>query len=504
MPSSFCPNCQKVKLIKCKILRSNHPDRGREYLVCSGCSSQWFLDDPDLPMALSASQSDHKSKKSFWEKLGSWGAPNNVPDHLGQLHPATYVLPPLHDYPPVLLPISGPARRSFSSFPKSADSSHPSLLHSPSSIPPHSPSHSTNLPKSPSGTSIHTHQPSITPSVLPSKINSSSSSQAAFQLESSSDHSHQDLVNSPLTPTELEPTHQIPQFDQKSQPKSPSLAVDQEERSRFDLLTKIATSPPPPLSSLLDQIDNNNLDQISDRSSLHHPQTVSENHPTESLSSQEEQYRQTLMKVAMTPLPISPISHLSYLVPTGTLSPHQNPLPDLQLDISAYTKHISHRLDQAILNSPFIHYNHLSTPHSEFMPNPPTFASQSSPPQHSNHPTPNHSPTLSARLAPRSYNQTDYRKSSSNLSHPQSPNYNNSINQNLSPRLGSLTADAVRRLESLTPHYDKSLKSASRAASLPAPPSHFGSVIGSLNNNKRSMSGRLSPASAGTQSPLFR
>ncbi|KNZ50045.1 hypothetical protein VP01_462g4 [Puccinia sorghi] len=104
----LCPSCQKSKLVRCKILRVTDTNYGREYVACSACSSRWFLDDPNRPLGLVS----EKPRQSFWKKLATIGSPHNVPDADGILHAATYVFPPPHEYPSLIVPLPKPDRRS--------------------------------------------------------------------------------------------------------------------------------------------------------------------------------------------------------------------------------------------------------------------------------------------------------------------------------------------------------------------------------------------------------
>jgi len=132
----LCPSCQKSKLVRCKILRVTDPDYGREYVACSACTSRWFLDDPSRPLGLVS----EKPRQSFWKKLATIGSPHNVPDADGILHAATYVFPPPHEYPSLIVPLPKSDRRSppFASAPFSPIAG-PSDLDLPPPPPPREP-----------------------------------------------------------------------------------------------------------------------------------------------------------------------------------------------------------------------------------------------------------------------------------------------------------------------------------------------------------------------------
>lgn len=102
----ICPKCTKSNLVHCKILHQTDPNFGKDYHACSNCQSKWYDDDPDLPKP----EPESKKKKSVWERLGTWGSPS-LPD--GMNHTATYIFPPVHDYPQMVFPVTGNLKPNF-------------------------------------------------------------------------------------------------------------------------------------------------------------------------------------------------------------------------------------------------------------------------------------------------------------------------------------------------------------------------------------------------------
>ncbi|KAH9459670.1 hypothetical protein Pst134EB_007900 [Puccinia striiformis f. sp. tritici] len=384
----LCPSCQKVKLVRCKILRTDDADYGREYVACSACSSRWFLDDPERPLGLVSD----KPKESIWKKIATWGAPHNVPDASGILHAATYVLPPVHEYPSLLVPISSPpVRRSLNLIPPARSSPDPAPA-SPAAGPSEL---GLDLPPPPPPP-----EPELDPLPPPEEVNipDRASIEAADQLESpvedgppssqKGDEPQQaeQFSEEPIpTPQAASPAPEKPASEFKpddvasaaetshqseSQIKLPPASnLDIEEQARFDVLSRIASThgTPSRAPTCLPEEDHRQPSRPqSIRASEYEPSLNSKTPKSGPLSPEEQHLRETLLRIVSTPCPPTPKVYTTLLSPkvatqeliTATSQANEQ-------EVAEYAKSIASRLDQAIQNSPFIPKNTPKTPHTQ-------------------------------------------------------------------------------------------------------------------------------------------
>ncbi|EGG00385.1 uncharacterized protein MELLADRAFT_73193, partial [Melampsora larici-populina 98AG31] len=210
----ICPNCPKSNLIHCKVLHQTDPNFGKEYHACSNCQSKWYDDDPNLPKP----EPESKKKKSVWERLGTWGSPS-LPD--GMNHTATYIFPPVHDYPQMVFPITGNLKPNFVNSDRMSTQAGKDPINPPVAQP--TPSvHDLDIQPAPPPPAPSIHESIREPSPIPP----------------------------PPEPTpEAVPEPEIPQSVQQ-------LIEEEEENALYEKLLKVATdSPlPTPLNKPIDEL----------------------------------------------------------------------------------------------------------------------------------------------------------------------------------------------------------------------------------------------------------
>ncbi|KAA1109906.1 hypothetical protein PGT21_002539 [Puccinia graminis f. sp. tritici] len=522
----LCPSCQKVKLIRCKILRTEDPDYGREYVACSACSSRWFLDDPNRPPGLVSD----KPKQSIWKKLGTWGAPHNVPDSSGVLRAATYVLPPVHEYPSLLVPVSNSNRRSLLIPPAAPDPSPVSPAAGPSELdlPPPPPPREPELDPLPPADTVD-----IPERTFDDPAEAADQTELPVEDAPQSQEGDEPQQAEEPTPAPEEPLEQLsPAATATEEPKpisapgtphqteeqktSPASNLNSEEQARFEMLYRIASSPGPH-----SQISDHHLEEDlklpsrpqSTRGSEHQP-SLPPITPSEPISPEEQQLRETLLRVVSTPCPPPP------KVYTTLLSPNVNReeatcsySPQDEREVAAYIQHSATRLDQAIQNSPFTPKETPRSQRTERWIESPRFSEPKSPAskhsavRSSRHSTsqprsPRQPLAQSSHGTPRSTKLSEHAGARSVSHTPRRSHYDEEEvplpGGFPTPKPMPLTSDDVSRLRSqpVTP-YSTSLKSSAPSGPLPIAPSHYTGSVASGRTPKR-----VSIASC-DNSPLF-
>ncbi|PLW14037.1 hypothetical protein PCANC_15511 [Puccinia coronata f. sp. avenae] len=376
----LCPNCQKVKLVRCKILRTDDADYGREYVACSGCSSRWFLDDPNRPLGLVSD----KPRQSIWKKLATFGSPHNVPDSDGILHAATYVFPPAHEYPSLIVPISNPIRRSPLDPPDAppdpspaspAAAGHSDDLDLPPPPPPAEPEldplppaeevvipeRDLEEPPQPAD-QIETPVEQTAPSEKADEANQAPEQAEEPPVPTSADESSP-TPEEPAPPPQPDKAHSvISEPSHQSEEQKSTSNLDSEEQARFERLSRIASSPGPPSHTSLHHPEDEDHHQPSrSQSILGHDYSISlpSKTPSSPISPEEQHLRETLLRVAATPRPPTPKVYASLLSPrTIPQEATCSSSPANEHEVAAYAQRIAARLDEAIQKSPFISHKH--------------------------------------------------------------------------------------------------------------------------------------------------